>query len=105
VLECVGSRTALETAFATARPGGTVSRVGAPQYEEFTMGFGHFMKNIKLVGGVAPARAYIPQLLPDILEGRIEPGLMFDRTVGLNEIPDGYRAMAERQALKVMIRP
>ena len=105
VLECVGTRTALETAFAMTRAGGTVSRVGAPQYEEFTMGFGYFMNNIRLVGGVAPARAYIPQILPDVLEGRIEPGLMFDRSVGLDEIPDGYRAMADRQALKVMIRP
>ena len=105
VLECVGTRSALETAFAMTRPGGTVSRVGAPQYEEFTMGFGHFMNNIRLVGGVAPARAYIPELLPDVLAGRIEPGLMFDRSVGLDQIPDGYRAMAERHALKVMIRP
>jgi threonine dehydrogenase-like Zn-dependent dehydrogenase len=105
VLECVGTRAALETAFAITRPGGTVSRVGAPQYEEFTMGFGYFMDNIKLVGGVAPARAYIPQLLPDILEGRIEPGLMLDRTISLDGVPGGYRAMADRQALKVMIRP
>jgi threonine dehydrogenase-like Zn-dependent dehydrogenase len=105
VLECVGTRTALETAFVMTRPRGTVSRVGAPQYEEFTMGFGHFMNNIRLVGEVASARAYIPHLLPDILEGRIQPGLMFDRTVGLDEIPDGYRAMVDRQVLKVMIRP
>jgi threonine dehydrogenase-like Zn-dependent dehydrogenase len=69
------------------------------------MGFDHFMNNIRLVGEVASARAYIPHLLPDILEGRIQPGLMFDRTVGLDEIPDGYRAMVDRQVLKVMIRP
>jgi threonine dehydrogenase-like Zn-dependent dehydrogenase len=54
---------------------------------------------------VAPARAYIEDLLPDVLDGRIEPGRVFDRTVGLDEVPDGYRAMADRQALKVLIRP
>ena len=53
----------------------------------------------------APARAYIEELLPDILDGTIEPGRVFDRTVGLDEVPDGYRAMADREALKVLIRP
>ena len=56
-------------------------------------------------GGPAPIRAYIADLLPDILEGRIEPGRVFDRTVGLDGVPDGYRAMNERGALKVMVRP
>ena len=54
-------------------------------------------------GGVAPARAYIEELLPDVLEGRIEPGRVFDRTVSLDEVPDGYRAMDEREAIKVLI--
>lgn len=62
-------------------------------------------KNITLTGGVAPARAYIDELLPDVLEGRIEPGRVFDRTVDLDGVPDGYRAMADRQALKVLIQP
>ena len=63
------------------------------------------MRNITLTGGVAPARAYIEELLPDVLDGTIEPGRVFDRTVGLDEVPDGYRAMADREALKVLIQP
>ena len=105
VLECVGLRTAIDTAFGVVRDGGTVSRVGAPQYPAVPADFGVFMRNITVTGGVAPARAYIEELLPDILEGRIEPGRVFDRTVTLDEVPSGYRAMADREALKVIIRP
>lgn len=60
---------------------------------------------LTVAGGVAPARAYIEQLMPDILDGAIHPGRVFDRTVGLDQVPDGYRAMADREALKVLIRP
>ncbi len=105
VLECVGTRQAIETAFAVARDGGTISRVGAPQYEEVPMGFGEFFRNLTLTGGVAPARAYIEELLPEVLDGTLEPGRVFDRTVGLEQVPDGYRAMNDRAALKVLIRP
>ena len=105
VLECVGLREAIETAFDVVRDGGVVSRVGAPQYPEVPMGFGVFMRNVTLTGGVAPARAYIDELLPDVLEGEIQPGRVFDRTVGLDEVSDGYRAMADRSALKVLVRP
>ncbi|MWA05411.1 alcohol dehydrogenase catalytic domain-containing protein [Actinomadura sp. LD22] len=105
VLECVGLEQAIVTAFGVVRDGGTVSRVGAPQYPAVPMGFGEFLRNITLTGGVAPARAYIEDLLPDVLEGRVEPGRVFDRTIGLDQVPDGYRAMADRQAIKVLIRP
>jgi threonine dehydrogenase-like Zn-dependent dehydrogenase len=105
VLECVGLKPAIETALGVVRDGGVVSRVGAPQYAEVPMDFGLFMRNITLTGGFAPARAYIDELLPDVLDGTIEPGRVFDRTIGLNEVPDGYRAMADRAALKVLIRP
>jgi threonine dehydrogenase-like Zn-dependent dehydrogenase len=105
VLECVGLKEAIETAFGVVRDGGTVSRVGAPQYPDVPADFTVFMRNITLTGGVAPARAYIDQLLPDVLDGTIEPGKVFDRAAGLAEVPDGYRAMASRQALKVLIRP
>ena len=105
VLECVGLEQALETAFGVVRDGGVVSRVGVPQYEEGPIGRDFFMRNITLTGGVAPARAYIEELLPDVLDGTVEPGRVFDRTIGLDEVPDGYRAMAEREALKVLIRP
>ncbi|MCM0674568.1 zinc-dependent alcohol dehydrogenase family protein [Micromonospora phytophila] len=105
VLECVGLKPAIETAFEVARAGGVVSRVGAPQYPEVPAGFGVFMSNITLTGGVAPARAYIDELLLDILDGTVQPGRVFDRTIGLDEVPDGYRAMDAREALKVLIRP
>jgi len=105
VLECVGLLPALETAFSVVRAGGVVSRVGAPQYAEVPFGFPDFLRNITLTGGVAPARAYIDELLPDILEGNIEPGKVFDRTVVLDDIAAGYQAMADRTALKVLVRP
>ena len=105
VLECVGTKQALETAFGVVRDGGVVSRVGVPQYTHGPIGFDMVMRNITLTGGAAPARAYIEQLMPDVLDGTVEPGRVFDRTVGLEEVPDGYRAMAAREALKVLIRP
>ena len=61
--------------------------------------------NITVGGGPAPVRAYIEELLPDVLEGRIEPGRVFDRVIGLEATPDGYRAMNERKAIKVMVKP
>ncbi|SFF60196.1 zinc-dependent alcohol dehydrogenase family protein [Streptomyces mirabilis] len=105
VLECVGTLPALEMALGVVRAGGTISRVGAPQYDQAPLGFQVFMNNITLTGGVAPARAYIEELLPDVLEGKIEPGRVFDRTVSVDEVPDGYRAMAAREALKVLVQP
>ncbi len=105
VLECVGLAPALETALNVVRAGGTVSRVGAPQYSDVPMGFSTFFRNITLTGGVAPARAYIEELLPDVLDGKVEPGRVFDRTVDLDGVSDGYRAMADREALKVLVRP
>jgi threonine dehydrogenase-like Zn-dependent dehydrogenase len=105
VLECVGLEPALATAFGVVRDGGVVSRVGAPQYAEVPMDFGVFMRNITLTGGVAPARAYIEELMPAVLDGAIQPGKVFDRSVGLEHVPDGYRAMAGREALKVIVEP
>ena len=64
-----------------------------------------FFGNVKIGGGPAPARAYIEELLPDILEGKIEPGKVFDRTVDLDGVPDGYRAMADRESIKVLVSP
>jgi threonine dehydrogenase-like Zn-dependent dehydrogenase len=105
VLECVGLKPAIETAFGVVRDGGTVSRVGAPQYPDVPADFSVFLRNIILTGGVAPARAYIDELLPDVLDSRIQPGKVFDRTVSLDQVSDGYRAMADRTALKVLIQP
>ena len=106
VLECVGHMPAYEQAYGVVRPGGVISRVGVPQYEEAPVGFGSlFGKNITLTGGPAPVRAYIEELLPEVLDGRIEPGKVFDRTVDLDGVPEGYRAMDDREALKVLVRP
>jgi threonine dehydrogenase-like Zn-dependent dehydrogenase len=105
VLECVGHGEAVETAIGIARPGGAVGRVGVPQHEAIAGGEAAFFGNIKIGGGPAPARAYIEELLPDILDGKIEPGRVFDRTVDLDGVPDGYRAMADRESIKVMIQP
>lgn len=105
VLECVGSAQAMVTAMAIARPGGAVGRVGVPHYEATPASQPAFYSNVTVSGGPAPVRAYIGELLPDILEGRIQPGRVFDRVVGLDGVPDGYRAMNERKALKVMVKP
>ncbi len=103
VLECVGHDESTVTALEIARAGGTVGRVGVPQSESVPHGVETFFKNVAIAGGPAPARAYIEELLPDVLEGRIEPGRVFDRVASIDEVPDGYRAMDEREALKVLI--
>ena len=105
VLECVGLEESTLTAIRIARPGGAVGRVGVPQDEAMPAGQASFYANVTIGGGPAPVRAYIEELLPDILDGTIEPGRVFDRTVDLDGVPDGYRAMAEREALKVIVRP
>jgi threonine dehydrogenase-like Zn-dependent dehydrogenase len=130
VLECVGLGQSIGTAFGVVRDGGVVSRIGAPQYDEVpARNFEHEMearrtreealrkgeqvpvdssvwtRNITLTGGMTPARGYIEELLPDVLDGKVEPGRVLDRTVDLSAVPDGYRAMADREALKVMVVP
>jgi threonine dehydrogenase-like Zn-dependent dehydrogenase len=105
VLECVGHDQAVETAILIARPGGAVGRVGVPQHQAIPGAEPTFFGNITIGGGPAPVRAYIDDLLPDVLEGRINPGKVFDRTVGLDGVPDGYRAMADRESIKVMVTP
>jgi threonine dehydrogenase-like Zn-dependent dehydrogenase len=105
VLECVGLDQAVETAIEIARPGGAVGRVGVPQHQAIPGAEPSFFGNITIGGGPAPVRAYMEELLPDVLEGRIQPGRVFDRTVDLNRVPDGYRAMNERESIKVMVKP
>ena len=103
VLECVGLEQAMNTAISIARPGGAVGRVGVPQEQTIPGSEPAFYNNVTVGGGPAPVRAYIEELLPDVLEGKIEPGRVFDRTVGLDGVPDGYRAMNDREAIKVMV--
>jgi threonine dehydrogenase-like Zn-dependent dehydrogenase len=105
VLECVGTEQAMLTAVNVTRPGGAVGRVGVPHYEAIPASETLFYNNISVGGGPAPVRAYIDELLPDVLEGRIEPGRVFDRLVDLDGVPDGYRAMNDRESIKVMIMP
>ncbi len=103
VLECVGHGESTVTALGSARPGGAVGRVGLPQEESLPGSRSTFFDNVTISGGPAPARAYIEELLPDVLEGRIEPGRVFDRVGPLEDVPDGYRAMNDREAIKVMV--
>jgi threonine dehydrogenase-like Zn-dependent dehydrogenase len=102
VLECVGLEQAVVTALEIARPGGAIGRVGVPDHDTTPTGIA-FWKNAGMAGGPAPVRAYIDELLPDVLEGRIEPGRVFDRTGTLAEVPDGYRLMNDRNVLKFEI--
>jgi threonine dehydrogenase-like Zn-dependent dehydrogenase len=103
VLECVGLEQSMLTALSIARPGGAVGRVGVPQDESMPASQLAFYNNVTVSGGPAPARAYIEELLPDVLEGKIEPGRVFDRVALLDDVPDGYRAMNDREAIKVLI--
>jgi threonine dehydrogenase-like Zn-dependent dehydrogenase len=104
VLECVGHGESTLTALSIARPGGAVGRVGVPQQAELPAALPTFFNNVTVAGGPAPVRAYMSELLPDVLEGRIEPGRVFDRVTDIDGVPDGYRAMNEREAIKVMIQ-
>lgn len=109
VLECVGTRDALDTALAIARPGAQVGFVGVPQ--DLTDGYAPlplrpmFSRNVALRGGVAPVRQYIPELLEDVLSGALDPSPVFDLELPLEQAADGYRAMNDRTAIKVLLRP
>lgn len=105
VLECVGHGESTNTAILITRPGGHVGRVGVPQEAAMPSSQPAFYHNITIGGGPAPVRAYIDELLPDVLEGRIEPGRVFDRVTGLDGVPQGYRDMNDRKSIKVMVKP
>lgn len=104
VLEAVGHLPAYQQAYGVVRPGGIISRVGVPQYEEAPIGFGSlFGKNARLAGGPAPVRAYLEDAVAQVVAGELAPGKVFDRTIGIEATPAGYQAMDAREALKVMI--
>ncbi|WP_418907422.1 alcohol dehydrogenase catalytic domain-containing protein [Glutamicibacter endophyticus] len=105
VLEAVGHMPAFEQALGIVRPGGTISRVGVPQYSQGHVGRKFFGNNITLTGGVAPVRGYVKRLLPGILDGSVNPGLVFDAELPLERAAEGYAAMDQRRALKVMLVP
>jgi threonine dehydrogenase-like Zn-dependent dehydrogenase len=102
-LECVGTGQSMATAFTIARPGAIVGAVGVPHGVEVPINTVIF-RNIGLRGGVAPARKYIPELLGDVLEGRINPGRVFDFETELEGIAEAYAAMDERRAIKSLVR-
>jgi threonine dehydrogenase-like Zn-dependent dehydrogenase len=104
VLECVGTNEAIQQAFGSARPGGMVGYVGLPHGVELDV-VRMFRRNVGLAGGVAPVRAYLPELLNDVLDGSISPGRVFDQELPLEETPAAYAAMDERRAIKVLLRP
>jgi threonine dehydrogenase-like Zn-dependent dehydrogenase len=104
VLECVGTGPAMEQAIACARPGATVGYVGVPHGIELPIRR-MFSTNVGVRGGVAPVRAYLPQLLDDVLSGEIDPGRVFDLELPLDKVAEAYSAMHERRAIKVLLRP
>ncbi len=104
VLECVGNAGAMSTAFKIARPGSTVGFVGVPHGIELPIRR-MFGKNVGLAGGIAPVRTYLPALLDLVTSGTINPGLVFDSELPLDDVAEGYRAMDERRAIKVLLRP
>lgn len=105
VIEAVGAWESLHTAISVARPGAAVGFVGAPHGVGGKVDIRQlFDRNVSLRGGVSPVRAYIPQLLPDVLDGKLDPSPVFDLLIRLADTPIGYAAMQERHAIKALIR-
>jgi len=102
-LECVGTGQSMTTAFSIARVGSVVGAIGAPHGVVVPIDTVIF-RNIGLRGGVAPVRRYIPELLGDVLSGRIRPGLVFDFQTTLDNIREAYDAMNERRAIKSLLK-
>ena len=106
VLECVGATSSMETAIGVARPGGTVGYVGVPHGLGDGLDLSPFFRaNVTLQGGVAPVRAYAEELMADVLQGTLDPSPVFTKTVDLDGVPEGYEAMDNREAVKVLVKP
>jgi threonine dehydrogenase-like Zn-dependent dehydrogenase len=103
VVEAVGNQESLDLAVGVARPGGTVSFVGVPHNVKTPPLGDIFHNNLSLAGGVAPARAYLPQLIASLEAGGIDPSPVFDLELALRKVADGYAAMDERRAVKVLL--
>jgi threonine dehydrogenase-like Zn-dependent dehydrogenase len=104
VLECVGTQDSMMQAIGSTRPGGSVGYVGVPHGVEL-QGEEVFYSHVRLHGGPAPVRRYLPQLINLVMNGAINPGKVFDLTLPLDQVADGYRAMDERRAIKTLLRP
>jgi alcohol dehydrogenase len=107
VMECVGAASAMDTAIQVARPGGTVGYVGVPHgVDDAGLDvLSLFSDNVTLRGGVAPVRAYLEDLMADVLQGTLDPSPVLTKTVDIEGVPEGYRAMDEREAIKVLVKP
>lgn len=103
-LECVGTGDAWELAFGMMRAGGKIGFVGVPHGVTLDL-TKMFRENIGVIGGVAPAATYIPQLMPAMLSGKLDSSAVFDLTLPLAELAEGYAAMDKREAIKVLVRP
>ncbi|MFH8569948.1 zinc-dependent alcohol dehydrogenase family protein [Streptomyces sp. NPDC017993] len=104
VLECVGTPESTQQALRSTRPGGNVGFVGVPHGVEID-GEELFFSHVALRGGPAPVRRFLPDLINRVFEGRIDPGKVFDLTLPLDQVAEGYRAMDERRAIKTLLRP
>ena len=104
VLECVGTQESMMQAINSTRPGGYVGYVGVPHGVELN-GEQLFFSHVHLHGGPAPVRRYLPELIKLVLDGKINPGKVFDLTLPLDQVAEGYRAMDERRAIKTLLRP
>lgn len=104
VLECVGSQESMQQAIRSARPGGYVGYVGVPHGVTLD-GQELFFEHVHLHGGPAPVRQYLPHLIELVWEGKIDPGKVFDLTLPLDQVAEGYRAMDGRRAIKALLRP
>ncbi len=104
VLECVGTQESMLQAINCTRRGGYVSYVGVPHGVAFK-GEELFYAHVHLHGGPAPVRRYLPGLIDLVLNGRVNPGKVFDLTLPLDQVAEGYRAMDERRAIKTLLRP
>lgn len=103
VLECVGTQEAMLQAIGATRPGGSIGYVGVPHGVELD-GADLFFRHVRLHGGPAPVRRYLPDLIDRILKGEMNPGRVFDLTLPLHQVAEGYRAMDERRAIKTLLR-
>ena len=104
VLECVGTQESMMQAIKATRPGGSVGYVGVPHGMTLD-GADLFFRHVRLLGGPAPVRRYLPKLIDLVLAGTIDPGKVFDLELPLDRVADGYRAMDERRAIKTLLRP
>src|SRR3954452_8528472 len=104
VLECVGTQESMEQAIRATRPGGSVGYVGVPHGVTLD-GADLFFRHVRVLGGPAPVRRYLPDLIALVFNGKINPGKVFDLTLPLGQVAEGYRAMDERRAIKTLLRP